>query len=312
MTKISVIIPIYNEFEQIPYLIEEITNFTLTINPDHSFQYIFVDDGSEDGSFERLKDCCAKVKNYKLIKLSRNFGSHAAIRAGAKQADGDYVTLLPADLQVSLEDINRMVEKMGTGLDIIWVVRDSPEIGKIEKLFSNMYSSLMRKFVNKNIPVEGIETLMFNRKVLSQLNLNVENNSSISLQILSYGFRFDFIKLKKHARKIGTSKWSNSKKIKLLIDSFVAFSYAPIRFVTMMGIFFSLAGFFWTIYIIIRTFIIGDLSPGWPALISVLLIGFGISNISLGIIAEYLWRTLDASRKRPVFIVDEIIEFNEP
>ena len=311
MTKISVIIPIYNEFIQIPYLIEEIKKFDLKQKPLYSFQYIFVDDGSEDGSFERLKECSVLLNNYKLIKLSRNFGSHAAIRAGAMASDGDFTVYLPADLQVPLDDLNHMIMKLEGGLDVIWVVRDTPDVGKIEKFFSNVYSYMMKRYVNKNIPVEGLETLMFNRKVLQQLNSNVESNSSIGLQILNFGFRFDFIKLKKHARKIGKSKWTISKKVKLLIDSFVAFSYAPIRFVTMMGICFSLAGFFWTIYIIIRTFTIGDLSQGWPALISVLLIGFGISNISLGIIAEYLWRTLDASRKRPVFIVDEIIDFHE-
>jgi len=102
-----------------------------------------------------------------------------------------------------------------------------------------------------------------------------------------------------------------TKKIKLLIDSFVAFSYAPIRFVTVIGMLFSISGFIWTLYVIVRTLLLHDLTQGWPALISVLLIGFGITNISLGIVAEYLWRTLDASRKRPAFIVDQIIEINE-
>ncbi len=99
-----------------------------------------------------------------------------------------------------------------------------------------------------------------------------------------------------------------SKKIKLFIDSFVAFSYAPIRLVTIIGISMFIVGSLWTVYIIARTLIFHDLASGWPALVSILMIGFGITNISLGIIAEYLWRTLDASRKRPVFIIDKIVE----
>lgn len=96
-----------------------------------------------------------------------------------------------------------------------------------------------------------------------------------------------------------------------MIDSFVAFSYAPIRFVSFVGILFFMIGIFWTIYIISRKILVNDLESGWPMLTSILLLGFGITNIGLGIIAEYLWRTLDASRKRPVFIIDEIMELNK-
>ena len=129
-----------------------------------------------------------------------------------------------------------------------------------------------------------------------------------SLQVLNLGFRQDFIEYQKVSRKAGKSKWTLAKKIKLLIDSFVAFSFAPIRMVSMVGIFFFFTGILWTLYIMFRKIFFNDLEPGWPALVSILMIGFGITNISLGIIAEYLWRTLDASRKRPVFIIDDIKE----
>ena len=97
----------------------------------------------------------------------------------------------------------------------------------------------------------------------------------------------------------------------MLIDSFVAFSYAPIRFVSLTGILFFTFGILWTVYIIARKIIFNDLASGWPALTSILLLGFGVTNIGLGIIAEYLWRTLDASRNRPVFIIDEMVELNK-
>ena len=124
------------------------------------------------------------------------------------------------------------------------------------------------------------------------------------------GFKSKYADIEKVQRKIGKSKWSVSKKIKLLIDSFVAFSYAPIRFVSFVGILFFIIGVVWTIYIVSRKLLYNDVASGWPALTSILLLGFGITNIGLGIIAEYLWRTLDASRNRPVFIIDEIIEVN--
>jgi dolichol-phosphate mannosyltransferase len=144
-----------------------------------------------------------------------------------------------------------------------------------------------------------------------QLNTNIEANSSIFLQILTLGYKQTTIEYDKKIRAKGKSKWTLSKKIKLFIDSFVAFSYAPIRFVTVIGILLFFTGIIWSTYLIIRKLTYNDLESGWPALVSILLMGFGITNISLGIIAEYLWRTLDASRKRPVFIIDNIIELKK-
>jgi dolichol-phosphate mannosyltransferase len=169
----------------------------------------------------------------------------------------------------------------------------------------------MRQYVNKRYPVKGFDVILFNRKVVNVINSNVEANSSIFLQVLNMGFRQSSIEYVKVPREAGKSKWTISKKIKLFIDSFVAFSYAPIRFVTIVGISFFVIGVLWTTYIVIRKIFFQDLQAGWPALMSILMIGFGITNISLGIIAEYLWRTLDASRKRPVFIIDKITELNK-
>jgi dolichol-phosphate mannosyltransferase len=124
------------------------------------------------------------------------------------------------------------------------------------------------------------------------------------------GFRQSHIRYHKDERKLGKSKWTLGKKIKLFVDSFVAFSYAPIRFVTLVGVGMFVAGILVALYLVLRKLIADDLNAGWPALVSILMVGFGLTNISLGIIAEYLWRTLDAARKRPVYIVDEIAELN--
>ncbi|MDP4131482.1 MAG: glycosyl transferase family 2, partial [Bacteroidota bacterium] len=213
-----------------------------------------------------------------------------------------------ADLQDPLELILRMAEKTKEGNEIIWAHRESTKVSPGEKAFSSVYAYLMKKFAFSNFPEKGFDIVMFNKKVASVVKNNVEANSSIFLQILGMGFQQTSISYTKRERKTGVSKWTLSKKIKLFIDSFVAFSYAPIRMVTIIGISMFFVGFLWTIYIITRKLLYHDLASGWPALISILMIGFGITNISLGIIAEYLWRTLDASRKRPVIIIDKIVE----
>ncbi|MBL7743343.1 MAG: glycosyltransferase [Chitinophagaceae bacterium] len=307
---ISVIIPIFNEYEGIPFLVDSLNEF-FRQNSHLNAEVIFVNDGSKDNSVERLSSMEHKTYKAKVISFSRNFGSHAALRAGISHASGEYICFNYADLQDPLELIIQMKDLMDQGHDIIWAQRESTKVPWGEKMFSKFYAYLMQKFAFKNFPEKGFDIVMFNKKVAAEVNKNVEANSSIFLQILGMGFRQTNITYKKRERKTGVSKWTLSKKIKLFIDSFVAFSYAPIRFVTIIGIIFFIIGILWTLYIVIRKIFFQDLAAGWPALMSILMIGFGITNISLGIIAEYLWRTLDASRKRQVFIIDEIKELNK-
>jgi glycosyltransferase involved in cell wall biosynthesis len=304
---VSLIIPIYNEYEGIPFLVENLNTF-FGAHPHLNPEVIFVNDGSKDGSVNRLQEMTHQAYRAKIISLSRNFGSHAALRAGISLSTGEFVCFNYADLQDPLELILQMEEKTREGNEIIWANRESTRVSFGEKTFSSVYAYLMKKFAFSNFPEKGFDIVMFNKKVADQVKLNVEANSSIFLQILGMGFRQTSISYKKRERQTGVSKWTLSKKIKLFIDSFVAFSFAPIRMVTIIGISLFFIGFLWTVYIIARTLIYHDLASGWPALVSILMIGFGITNISLGIIAEYLWRTLDASRKRPVFIIDKIVE----
>lgn len=306
---ISIIIPFLNEEENVPILNREL-NRLVDNNPNINFEIIFVDDGSGDNSVFKLSESDFHAPT-KVVRLSKNYGSHSALRAGVLNSRGKFTTFAYADLQDPLELILKMNEFALKGSEIIWAVRSSTDVGFFEKLFSKFYAKLIQIFVNPVFPKNGFDVVMFNTKIKNALNENIENNSSIFLQILNFGFKQDFIYYDKIERKIGKSKWTLSKKFKLFIDSFVAFSYAPIRFVTIIGFTFFILGLSWTIFIIFYEIFKGGLAPGWPALISILMIGFGISNISLGIIAEYLWRTLDASRRRPVFLIDEIIELKK-
>lgn len=306
---VTVIIPIFNEYEGIPFLVDSLNEF-FGQNSNLNAEVIFVNDGSKDNSVERLTAMQHRTYKAKVISFSRNFGSHAALRAGISHASGDYICFNYADLQDPLELVIRMKELMDQGNDIIWAQRESTKVPWGEKMFSKFYARLMQKFAFKNFPEKGFDIVMFNKKVAAEVNKNVEANSSIFLQILGMGFRQTSITYKKRERQTGVSKWTLSKKIKLFIDSFVAFSYAPIRFVTIVGISFFFVGALFAVYIIVRKLVYNDLAAGWPATMSILMIGFGITNISLGIIAEYLWRTLDASRKRQVFIIDDIKELN--
>jgi dolichol-phosphate mannosyltransferase len=307
---ITVIIPFLNEEDNIERLGTELIRF-IQERKQIQFEVILVNDGSTDRSVEMIRQTAFPPQT-KVISFSQNYGSHAALRAGIMHARGKYITFLYADLQDPIENIIVMYEKAVNGdNDIVWANRAGTQNSFFERQFSKFYSRLMQKYVNRRYPTKGFDVVLFNKKVAEAVNRNIEGNSSVFLQILNLGFRQDFVEYQKVARKAGKSKWTLAKKIKLLIDSFVAFSFAPIRMVSFIGIIFFIVGVLWTAYIVFRKLVFDDLSAGWPAMMSILMIGFGITNISLGIIAEYLWRTLDASRKRPVFIVDEIIELDQ-
>ena len=166
----------------------------------------------------------------------------------------------------------------------------------------------MRKYAVKEFESGGINSIMMNQKMLDALNQNIESNSSIVLQILSYGYKHITISLEYHARSGGKSKWTLSKKIKLFIDSFVAFSFTPIRLVSLTGIVMFLIGCIIGAVAIINKLVNPLVPIGYSTIASILALGFGITNISLGIIAEYLWRTYDAARKRPVFLISDVID----
>ena len=303
---ISIIIPFLNEEENIPSLVETLNQYFASFAP--QVEVVFVDDGSTDNSVSLLRNAVHESYSCKIVKLSRNYGSLPALNAGILHASGEITSFLYADLQDPIELISMLHEKYKEGNDIVWASRN---IKKGEKrFFSKLYAKLMRKYAIPNFPENGFDVVMFSKSVKKELNDNIEANSSIFLQILNFGFKQDSILYDKVERKAGKSKWTFAQKFKLVIDSFIAFSYAPVRLVTVMGIIFSLVGFAWMLFIIGYTLFIGGLPLGLPATISVLLMGFGITNISLGIIAEYLWRTLDASRKRKPFIIDEVLNLS--
>lgn len=305
MADISIIIPFLNEAENASILSKELNAFADS-NKELQLEIIFVNDGSTDNSIAAFKSHKFPAGT-KLVNLSQNYGSHAALRAGIKHSAGRYVTFMYADLQDPLSLVIEMYAKVkNLEYDIAWSVREETQNSSSETFFSRQYARLMQKYVSKRFPDKGFDVVMFSDKIRQQLNQNVEANSNIFLQILTMGFSQTFVSYKKQPRLQGKSKWTLSRKIKMLIDSFVAFSYAPIRFVTYIGFAFFAIGILWTIYFIARKLLVNDMQSGWPMLMSILLIGFGITNISLGIIAEYLWRTLDASRKRPVYIIDTI------
>jgi dolichol-phosphate mannosyltransferase len=277
----------------------------------HEYEIIFVDDGSNDDSFVHITKVSEKDPNVKALKFASNCGSHMAIRAGLEYATGDCACFIACDMQEPPELIYRLLKELEEPYEIVWAVRNSRKDSFSSILFAKVFYFFARRMVSKNIPPSGASMFMISKKALKSLNKYNERNLTLEGLFATIGFKSKHVLYEREMRKQGKSKWTLAKKIKLFIDFFIAYSYTPIRIVSITGVLLFIIGLIWTAYIIIRQLVWGDLSAGWPALLSVLLTGFGITNISLGIIAEYLWRTLDETRKRPRYILEKTINLTE-
>lgn len=307
----SVIVPFFNEEEGIETFCSTIDEFATKL--EFPIELIFVDDGSTDKSVELISGYSFNnINKAQLLQLSKNFGSHAAIRAGINNAYYPVCTWLGSDLQEPLELLEQSYKLIcEDGYDAVYVSKKTIAVPKMNRLFSKVYSNLMKKYAVSNYSSDGVSTIVFNGKIKELLNNNIEANSSIMLQIIDSGFRTTYLEMNFHERSRGTSKWTLQKKIKLMIDSFVSFSFAPIRLVSIVGLIMFLIGTIIGIVTVINKIVNYDIPAGYATLASLIALGFGITNISLGIIAEYLWRAYDAARKRPVYIVSEIIKLKE-
>ena len=304
---ISIIVPFLNEEDGIGQFCQTLDDYQK--NFDKPLELVFVDDGSTDNTVVKLKKYkFINIDRVKFVKLSKNYGSHAAVRAGLQNAYYENVTWMGSDLQEPLEILNLGFDKMQEGYDAIYFEKKAVKVSFFEKVFSHTYAWLMRKYAVPNFESGGINTIMINGKIKRMLNDNIESNSSLILQILNAGYNHITIPVDYNMRSVGVSKWTFSKKIKLFIDSFVAFSFMPIRLVSIIGIIMFIVGVLIGIVTIVNKILTPSVPIGYSTLASIMALGFGITNISLGIIAEYLWRAYDAARKRPVFLVSSVEE----
>ncbi len=309
MVKLSIIIPVYYNEQNIPFLFDKLSEEIL-LNQNYEHELIFVDDGSGDNSYEELVKLRNKHSRVKIIKLSRNFGSHTAILAGLTYASGDCATVISADLQDPPEIINRMFDKWKEGNKVVLAVREDREESFTQKLFSNTYYKMMKRYALSNMPEGGFDCFLIDRKIVDILKSIEEKNTTLMGQILWAGFKTEKIYYIRKERELGKSRWTLAKKIKLFIDSFLAFSYAPIRFMSFIGIIVSLLSFLTGGYLIINKLVNGVDVQGWTSLMVIFLFVAGIQMVMMGIIGEYLWRNMDEARKRPVFIIDEKVGFH--
>lgn len=313
MPRLSIIIPCYFNEGNIPPLTEKLLETEKLFPDDLHISYVFIDDGSKDQTYAKLMEFYQRFPDrVKVLKLAGNVGSHNAIVAGMNYSDADCHCVVAADLQDPPELLPKMYAHWLRGIKFVVANRVQREEGFFQRAFASFYHTMVRRFALKNIPPNGFDLVLFDEQIRSEVVKMNEKNTSITYLMSWLQFEYVAIPYTRLKREVGKSRWTLSKKVKLFIDSFVSFSFFPIRAISFLGLILGIFSFLYGISIIIAKLTGKIQVEGWAASMAVMLMLSSFQMIALGIIGEYVWRTLDASRNRPNFIVDKYHGPNPP
>lgn len=305
---VSLIVPCYNEEEALPFLYNALCDVRKEVT-DHTFEFIFVNDGSRDKTSSVIKGFAENDPDVKYIIFSRNFGKEAAMYAGLEKASGDLVAIMDADMQDPPSLIPSMIRSIENDeADIIASRRVTREgEPKIRSFFARMFYKLINSMVEVEIADGARDFRLMKRQVVDAI-LDLNERQRFSKGIFAWvGFRTKWIEYVNTERVAGETKWSFWKLFKYAIDGIVAFTTAPLRLATYLGFGFAGLGFFYLIYYFVRAIILRIYNdvPGYPSLLCFILFIGGLTLMSLGVLGEYIGRTFIEVKRRPLYIKAE-------
>ena len=305
---LSIVVPVYFNEHNLPVTIPKLEEVARQIAGE-AYELLFVDDGSKDRSFEVLVEHQRQANSrLRIVKLTRNFGSMAAIQAGLSVARGAVVGIITADLQDPPELFAEMFGRWKEGVKCVYAVRADREEGFFKRMFATTFYGMLRRYALPGYPPGGFDFCLIDRQVVDDIVRMKEKNTHVMNLIFWLGYPAVWIPYTRRARIHGRSRWTFSKRLKLFADSFVAFSYAPIRAVTVCGSVLALLAVLYTAFQIYDRIANGTPVRGFTTTVALIAFTSGIQMLMLGVLGEYLWRALDATRSRPGFVVDRIRE----
>ncbi len=307
MSLLSVIVPCYNEEENVPYFYEELLkNKDFFEKEGLDIEILYIDDGSKDGTVAAVKALCEKDERVHLVSFSRNFGKEAALFAGLEKSKGDYVVVMDADLQDPPSLLPEMFGYIKEGYDSVATRRVNRK-GEpvIRSFFARMFYRLMRK-ISKTEIVDGARDyrLMTRRMVDAVLSMTEYNR--FTKGIFGWvGFETKWIEYQNVERVKGETKWSFWGLLLYSFEGITAFSTAPLSIASVVGVLFCFLAFSFLIFIFVRALIFGDPVDGWPSLVCIISLVSGVQLFCLGILGQYLAKTYLEVKKRPIYLVKE-------
>jgi dolichol-phosphate mannosyltransferase len=306
---ISIVIPVYNEVENIPILYDHL--IPVLENLPFTFEIMFVDDGSNDGTYAAVQRLQAHDGRIKAISFSRNFGHQAALTAGLQYAAGDAVITMDGDLQHPPALIPTLIAKWQEGHQIVFTVREATAD---ESLFKKMTSNLFYRIINASskTPVQpfGADFRLLDRAVVSSLNTLEERDRFLRGLIGWLGFSSVGVPFTADARAAGTTKYSTRRMLNFALDGILSFSATPLHLVTLMGLVVSALSFVYGAYSLYAYFFTERTIPGWTSLLVTVLFLGGVQLISIGILGEYLLRVYNETKRRPLYIIKDALNID--
>lgn len=308
---ITILVPAYNEQEVLHLLYDRLVKL-MNENTGYDFEILLVNDGSKDKTFEIMQELREKDKRFCYLNLSRNFGKETAMIAGLDYCKGDAVVIIDADLQDPPELIPEMIKYWEEGYDDVYAKRKSRE-GEtwLKKFTSKMYYKVLQGFTRIEIQKDTGDFRLLDRRCVEALKSMRENQRYTKGLFSIIGYNKKEILYDRDPRAAGQTKWNYGKLIDLSIDGITSFTTSPLRWAAILGIMISGVAFIYMIYIIIKTLATGIDVPGYASLMVVILFLGGIQLIFLGIIGEYLGRTFNESKHRPLYFIERYNETKE-
>lgn len=306
---ISIIIPCYNEEAVLPLFYKEITKQAdIMRDKFHAdFEYLFVNDGSDDNTLTLIKSLAAEDKRVKYISFSRNFGKEAAMYAGLKNASGDYAAIMDADLQDPPSMLGEMYEILASGEFDCAATRRVSRKGEppVRSFFARIFYKLINKISKADI-VDGARDFRLMTRQMVNAILEMGEYNRFSKGIFGWvGFNTKWLEYENTERAAGETKWSFWKLFLYSLDGITAFSTAPLGIASVMGFIFCIVAFIMIFIIILKTLIFGDPVAGYPSLVCIIFLVSGIQMFCIGILGQYLSKTYLETKKRPVYIIKE-------
>ena len=306
----SIVIPVFQNEGSINDVFYKIKENVIDQNHNYSCEIIFVDDGSTDKSFELLSELHNKYPELiVIVKLTRNFGTYPAIIAGYEKARGNCIINISADLQDPPELINQMLSSyFDESFNIVICHRNSRDESAYRSITSKIFYGTIRKYCFPEMPKGGFDFILISQKVKNEILLDLEADFFLQGKILWTGYQIKFIPYKRLKRKEGKSQWTFSKKLKWFIDAVMSYSFFPIRFISLIGVVIALIGFFYALVVLFQRLFTEDYIYGWSPIVILILILSGFQLLMLGVIGEYVWRTLSQARDRAKYVIEKIVE----